>query len=192
MTNHSEDESSDDEEEVQQYATAAAVFNNHSLKARTQRILNRGRDGTLKHHVWDPKTNWWTVCSTVKPHAKLDIVISVHRASYTGRRLPILPGNNSMNGVNTNAVLDSGAQITIIPRKLVDHMGIDMSNMDKSHMRIRSIDNSRVATQRALCLNITAKTKTGFINIPTMVYVIPDASSIFLDLKNHGESGPDR
>ena len=51
LTNHSEVESSDDEEEVQQYATAAAVFNYNSLKARTQRILNRGRNGTLKHHV---------------------------------------------------------------------------------------------------------------------------------------------
>ena len=145
--------------------------------------IYRHRDGTLQHHVWDPKTNWRTICNTVKPHAKLDITISVHKASYTGRRISILPGYNSGNMVNTKAVLDSGEQITIIPRKLVDHMGIEMRNMDKSKMKIRSIDNSRVLTQGALCLNITARTKTGFVNVPTIVYVVPDALGIFLDLQ---------
>lgn len=65
----------------------------------------------------------------------------------------------------------------------MDQMGIDMSNMDRSTMRIRSVDNSRVLTQGALCLNITAKTDTGFVNVPTMVYVVLDASNIFLDLQ---------
>ena len=56
-------------------------------------------------------------------------------------------------------------------------------------MRLRSIDNSRVLTQGALCLNITARTKTGFVNVPTMVYAVPDASSIFLNLQTMEKLG---
>ena len=177
----SEDEESSDDEEP--HAQVAVSFSLASLKQRIQKRLNRGKYGTLQHQVWDPKTDWWKVCNTVNPHAKLDISISIHQASYAGRKVPILPGYNVGNMINTKAVLDSGAQITIIPRCLVEHMGVDMSNMDKSKMKIRSIDNSRVLTQGALCLNITAKTNTRWINVPTMVYVIPNASGIFLDLQ---------
>ena len=54
-THHSEDKSSNDEDEEEQYATAVAAFSYNLLKARTQRILNRGRNGTLQYHAWDPK-----------------------------------------------------------------------------------------------------------------------------------------
>ena len=101
----SEDEESSDDEEP--HAQVAVSFSLASLKQRIQKRLNRGKYGTLQHQVWDPKTDWWKVCNTVNPHAKLDISISIHQASYAGRKLPILPGYNAGNRVNTKAVLDS-------------------------------------------------------------------------------------
>ena len=82
-----------------------------------------------------------------------------------------------------DAVADSGAQITIIPAKLLHQSGIKIEGLRQSKIDLRAKNNARIDVQGVADARISALSPTGerFMT-STRIYVVQNVNELYLSL----------
>ena len=83
-----------------------------------------------------------------------------------------------------DAVADSGAQITIIPAKILSNEGLAITGLRRSSINLRAANNVKMDVLRVVDASISALSPSGErFSTATSAYVVKNVDEVFLSLE---------
>ena len=137
----------------------------------------------LPHYVYKKISGW----SQEQPRKSPTIMaqFSVDRKSYGELNLPmpkLAAGHSPGRSSDVSSICDSGAQLTVIPRNLLNNMRIKLDSIFPIQTRIQGVANAPLLVDGGILVVITAKNvKTGEIRTSKqLAYVSSTVKSPYL------------
>ena len=136
-----------------------------------------GRKRTIGHHEFDPHRGW--VARKAESHPTLTVSVSVCGEAYTTLRLH--PPRLLHRHTSTQALMDTGAQLTVAGLALLRYLGVSEQELTPLSNSVRAANGQALELLGGLFITVSGQDSTGETRVTRQqCYIARNASTLFL------------